>query len=100
MAEMMKFDTNEAGQVQEKLTQSAEGIEDILLQVGNILNSVDEWWKGESVRAYMQQYDRIKTPVEGLIEAVRTISEQIAATIEDKNTQEQELSSILSQSFN
>ncbi len=100
MAEMMRFDTDEAQKVQGKLNESASEIEDILKDVGTILNGVDSWWKGESVAKYKEQYERIKTPVEGLIEAVRTISDQIQATIDDKNQQEQELSSVLANSFN
>ena len=100
MADMMKFDTGEAAGVKGELENSAKKIEDILGDVKNILTSVSEWWKGDSVEAYMEQYQRIETPVRGLIEAVETIAKQIQATIDDKNAQEQELSSILENSFN
>ncbi len=99
-ADMMKFDTGEAAGVKGELENSARKIDEILGDVKNILTSAAEWWKGDSVEAYMDQYQRIETPVKGLIEAVETIAKQIQATIDDKNTQEQELSSILSQSFN
>ncbi len=99
MAEIMKFDTDEAVAVRGQLETAAVSIEDVLAELGKTFNSVRDWWVGDSVEGYIAQYERISKPVGELIKSVRTIEKQIDSTIADKQEQETEIKGILDQSF-
>ena len=65
-------------------------------QIKKDISAASSWWKGDSGKEFIEQYNKIEPNVNKLIECVRNISAEVSATAEAKSKEEQEIAAQLS----
>lgn len=97
--DLMKFDTENAGNVAKSINSRANQLTQTMNKVKKSIEEVTVWWEGTSGEKFAGQYQRIEKRVNKLIECVTTISEQVVATAQAKEKEEEQISAQLDQSF-
>lgn len=96
MADMMEFDVARARKTTTSIDNQAKELDKQMKQVKKLIEETSSWWKGDSGKKFIEQYNKIEPNVKKLIECVTNISLEVKATADAKEKEEQEIAAQLS----
>lgn len=96
MADMMEFDVARARKTTTSIDNQAKELDKQMKQVKKLIEEASSWWKGDSGKKFIEQYNKIEPNVKKLIECVTNISLEVKATADAKEKEEQEIAAQLS----
>ena len=96
MADMMEFDVARARKTTTNIDNQAKALDNEMKKIKKIIEQTSSWWKGDSGKKFIEQYNKIEPNVKKLIECVTNISLQVKATADAKEKEEREIAAQLS----
>lgn len=96
MADNMEFDVARARKTTKNIDNQAKALQKEMNQIKSVIEGTSSWWKGDSGKKFLEQYNKIEPNVKKLIECVTNISLEVKATADAKEKEEQEISAQLS----
>ena len=98
MADQMKFSVSEAKSAKTAIERKATEIQKLMDGVKSDMQSVGPAWKGDAVKAFIDQYDKIKGDVTKLIESINTIGAQLEKQAQLQEQEDKDIASKLNAS--
>jgi WXG100 family type VII secretion target len=89
------FSPEQARSVAGSIKSKGDNARDLVEQLSRQIKSVEEWWQGDSARAFVDEFDRLKPNFDKMVQCVNKISTQLNKIAEIKETNEREMAAQL-----
>ncbi len=94
---IQRFSPEQARGVANSIKQKGNTARDVVNQLDREIKSVESWWQGDSVRAFVDEFNQLKPSLDKLVQCVENISAQLNEVARVKEESEQRITAALRQ---
>jgi len=95
MSGIQRFSPEQARGVARSISQKGQSALDIVNQLDREIKSVESWWQGDSVRAFVDEFNQLKPSLDKLVNCVQNISKQLDQVAQVKEQSERDIAAAL-----
>lgn len=95
MSGVQRFSPEQARGVANSIKQKGNSARDIVTQLDREIKSVEVWWQGDSVRAFVDEFNHLKPSLDKLVQCVENISLQLNKVADVKEQSERDIAAAL-----
>lgn len=81
----LKFDSGRARSTATNISRQGESAQAALTKVENEIAGMREWWAGESLQAFDDQFQELKPSLNKMVDLVQKLSKQLNSIAEEKD---------------
>lgn len=95
MSGVQRFSPEQARGAASSIKQKGNNARDIVNQLDREIKSVESWWEGDSVRAFVDEFNQLKPSLDKLVQCVENIARQLEEVARVKEESERQIASAL-----
>ncbi len=95
MSGNLQFSPQQARSIGRSIKQKGDQADSLIKQLDRDIKSVEGWWKGDSARAFVDEFNQLKPALDKLVVCVNNISTQINKVADVKEQSERDIAAAL-----